>query len=132
MCLTMYLGTDEPQSVISWDRKRPGLNVSQIGRVPKWLRQAIPQRFVYQIGAETGCGCGFLHDDDEPGGHAAMASLATYLSRVATSGAVELLICWMGDEAKGADTLSISPVEIEDLDLGSTWDRPLRLSLCAN
>lgn len=46
MCLTMYLGTDEPQSVISWDRKRPGLNVSQIGRVPKWLRHEIPQRFV--------------------------------------------------------------------------------------
>ena len=88
---------------------------------------------VYEIGAHTGCGCGFLGDEDEDDRNrrSSVAALVSYLSAAAGAGEVELLVCWIGDEKKEAESLSLSPLAIGELDLSGTWDRPLRISVQA-
>ncbi len=89
---------------------------------------------LYEIGAHTGCGCGFLaeEDDDEDevlATAASRASLRTYVEDALSTGRVELLVCWIGDEGRRADASVVSPADLEEADFGAAWDRPLRFTV---
>ncbi len=75
---------------------------------------------------------GQVHEDGEESREveanaAARAALRSYVEGALSAGRVELLVCWIGDEAKPADSFSLSPAELEDADFSQAWDRPLRL-----
>jgi hypothetical protein len=89
---------------------------------------------LYEIGAHTGCGCGFLADDGddqkEKARHSvSMAGLRSLLEAATANGSAELLVCWIGDEQKPARSLAVTPAEAARLDFGSVWDQPLLLSV---
>lgn len=98
------------------------------------VRRRLRKPYYCQLGAHTGCGCGFLSDEDGEDAEqraAALAALRCFLERAVRAGDAELLVCWIGDEDKEADAISMSPSEIEALDFDSTWEKPLRISLRA-
>ncbi len=134
MCLTIYLGADQAQELVSWDPKHPGFNVSVLRTWQRKLVRRLDKPFLYEIGAHTGCGCGFLRDEDEDQRkeRSSIAALVSYLAAAAAPGPVELLVCWIGDETKEAVSLSLSAAAIEDLDLSTTWERPVRVSVQAS
>ena len=130
--MTIYLGTDDAQVSIPWDKKNPALNVAPLKR-NRVVRRRLTKPHLYEIGAHTGCGCGFLADDGddvkEAARHSAsMAGLRSLLEDATANGNAQLLVCWMGDEQKPARSLAVTPAEIATLDFGSVWDQPLLLS----
>ena len=133
VCMTIYLGTDDAQVSIPWDKKNPALNVAPLKR-NRVVRRRLTKPHLYEIGAHTGCGCGFLADDGddvkEAARHSAsMAGLRSLLEDATANGNAQLLVCWMGDEQKPARSLAVTPAEIATLDFGSVWDQPLLLSV---
>lgn len=131
MCLTIYLGADKQTEQIPWDSERPRFNVRALSG-HRSLRRRLQKPYLYEIGAHTGCGCGFLREDDDDGAHDHVASIAArsaYLTGAAAGGTVELLVCWIGDEKKEAESLDLLATEIEGLDLTRTWEKPIRVSV---
>ncbi len=90
---------------------------------------------LYEIGAYTGCGCGFLGEEDGDDEDEAVArrvsraALRRYVEDAASTGRVELLGCWIGDEALPADASVVSPAELEEADFEGAWDQPLRFTI---
>lgn len=111
----------------------PTFNVRRLGENrPVQLRLRMPH--LYEFGAHTSCGCGFLREDDDESREveataASRAALRSYVEDALATGRVELLVCWIGDEDKPADSFNLSPAELEDADFSQIWHRPLRLSV---
>src|SRR4051812_18754700 len=130
MCLTIYVGTNLPQEQRWWDKKRPAFNTDVV-HARKAARLGLSKPYVYELGAHTGCGCGFLGDDsdDEPAHLESVSALRDFLQGATETGDAEVLVCWMGDEKKDADRQTVMTSQIERLDFGEAWDRPLRLTV---
>jgi hypothetical protein len=133
VCLAIYLATDAELPVVAWDKSAPGFNV----RRPK--RKRVPGDFkteyVYEVGAHTGCACGFLMDgngsDDAEKTARSRAALRASVEQATERGAVQLLVCWIGDETKAARTLVMSPEELVSADFDCAWDQPIRIDVRA-
>jgi hypothetical protein len=131
--MTIYLATDDAQVSIPWDKANPALNVAPMKR-NRVVRRRLTKPHLYEIGAHTGCGCGFLavdgDDKQEEARHSAsMAGLRSLLESATANGNAQLLVCWIGDEQKPARSLAVTPVEVARLDFESVWDQPLLLSV---
>lgn len=131
MCLVIYLATDADLPVVAWNKAAPAFNV----RLPKRkrVRGDFKTSYVYEIGAHTGCGCGFLTDGDDSEEAVktseSRAALRSYVEQAAESGEVELLVCWIGDENKHAQTVVMRPEEIPMADFDSAWHQPVRIDV---
>lgn len=129
MCLVIYLATDAQLPV--GDETAAALSV----RLPKRkrVRAELNAAYVYEIGAHTGCGCGFLTDGDDSDEAVktseSRTALRSYVEQALQSGEVELLVCWGGDENKAARTLVMSPEQLVTADFDSAWDQPIRIEV---
>lgn len=109
MCMAVYLASDKPLRLVTWDEADPRFNVTDLTEQEAGVRQQFTKPFVYYAGAHTGCSCGFSYgqyeatdEEDERREAAARASvseLAAYLSAAAkAAGDLELYACWDGDQ----------------------------------
>lgn len=78
---------------------------------------------------------GFLTDgndsDDAEKTAASRVALRLYVEQALSRGAIELLVCWIGDENKDARALVMSPAELLWADFDSAWDQPMRIDVRA-
>ena len=134
MCLVIYLATDADLPQVAWDKNAPALNVRKPKR--KRVRGEFDAPHVYEIGAHTGCGCGFLTDGDDSAEAVktseSRAALRSFVEQALQRGEVELLVSWSGDEKKDARAMVVSPEELVDADFDSAWDQPIRIDVRAN
>jgi len=108
MCLMLYLAADKPLEMVAWDDSAPGLYVEELAAEEKRVRRNFEKPHVVYVGSHEGCGCGFKRpsQDPSPGPHLrperrSRAQLRAYLERqVARVGAIELLACRDGDQAR--------------------------------
>lgn len=134
MCLVIYLATDAQLPVVAWDKTAPAFNV----RLPKRkrVRGEFNAAHVYEIGAHTGCGCGFLTDgngsDDSVKTSESRMALRSYVEQALQGGGVELLVSWLGDEKKDARAVVMSPEELGTADFDSAWNQPIRIKVKAD
>ena len=127
MCWVLYIAADEPLPLIAWDEKSPAFNVTTLRDVDEPVRARFTRPHVAYLGAHTGCGCGFdpgqanqEHPDEARDTAAALAALADYLRTATADGrAVELYVCWSGDEALPVEqAMDITP---DALHPGMEW-----------
>lgn len=134
MCLVVYLATDAQLPVVAWDKTAPAFNVRLHKR--KRVRAEFNAGYVYETGAHTGCGCGFLTDGDDSAEatktSASREALRSYVEQALQSGEVELLVSWLGDEKKDARAVVMSPEELVTADFDSAWKQPVRIKVKAD
>jgi hypothetical protein len=110
MCLVVYLASDRPLPLISWDENARGFHVTELtGEKDEPVRVQFTQPHVYYAGSHTICGCGFNYGqdplaEDDPEELAlrarTLSAMSDYLaSAVANGGTIELFACWEGDQA---------------------------------
>lgn len=133
VCLVIYLAADVDLPVVAWDKAAPGFNVRRSKR--KRVRESLETTCVYEIGAHTGCACGFLSDGNESGDEEktaeSRAALRSYVEHAVQASRVELLVCWTGDEEEEATALALSAEDLELADFDSAWDQPMRITVYA-
>jgi len=111
MCLALYIAADRQLPLIPWDEKAPVFHVRDLSAKEQVVRPHFSKPYVYYAGAHEGCGCGFNYGRQYPeleadagelkAARESVARLSAYLSdAVAAGGAVEVLACWEGDQAK--------------------------------
>ena len=99
MCMVVYLAADSSLPLIAWDEQNPAFNVTELSEYEQSVRGQFHKPYVYYLGSYTGCSCGFSPDSNG-GAELAIKSqeaLISYVAQAATSGAVELFVCWEGD-----------------------------------
>ena len=134
MCLVVYVGSEQPQPTIPWDRQAPAVHTTIHKKARSDRRLHIAKRrlgspYVYEIGSDTGCGCGFIGDDlqseeEVQTFRTSRAALRSFVEGAAEGGGVRILACWAGDEGDEAEWLALTPGDVETLDLAKTWDKP--------
>lgn len=123
MCLELFVASDERLLLIPFDPAAPAFSTSTLWPEDQPVRRRFSKPFVYSVGAQTGCSCGFsynshdlspdlLSDPDVP--EAVKASviedcaarresvrqLKEFLgAAMQSSGSAEVFSCWAGDEA---------------------------------
>ena len=114
MCWQIYLAADHGLPVIPWNVKAPDFHVTSTSG--KQLGGQMSKRLIYRVGSHEGCACGFgVLDPAEPSdmdraGMRQLGLLADYLQTATRRGPVELLVCWIGEEARPPDErMTVSP-----------------------
>lgn len=126
MCMALYAAADTPLPEIppvGPPAPPAPLTVRALERDERAVRARFTKPYVYFLGADTGCSCGFSYDapEDPPAeSRASNRQLRRYLAAaVAQVGPVELYACWGGDEADPPDAqVRITPAYfVDDLDV---------------
>lgn len=65
MCLTVFVGSDRPLPVITFDGASPSFNAHPLGAEQEFVRRIFAKPFVYGVGASSGCGCGFDYGPED-------------------------------------------------------------------
>jgi len=123
MCLQVFVAADEPLPTIPFDSAAPAFNASTLWPEAESVRRHFSKPYIYSLGAQTGCACGFGYspDDLDPefldapdvpeevkestrADHAArreaVQQLKGYLTiTVDRCGSAEVFNCWVADEA---------------------------------
>ena len=60
----LYLASDKKLQLIPWDEKSPGFNVTALSDNEKVVMKHFTKKYLYYIGAHTGCSCGFYNNND--------------------------------------------------------------------
>ena len=131
MCLILYMAADSGVSLIPWDKANPAFHVSMPSAPgDAKVRGHFSKPHIVCLGSHEGCGCGFRHselaewfdpdpDPEEVAQRAeSMRRLGEYLAHtVGRTGAVELYLCWDGDqghEALSSEDVSCAQVQGPD------------------
>ncbi len=66
MCTMVYLASEKPLPIIPWDEEHPSFhteNVQEIDVAEKAsaVRSRFSKPFVYRLGSNQRCGCGFAY-----------------------------------------------------------------------
>jgi hypothetical protein len=107
MCYMLYLGSDAPLPVSKFDTQNPTFYISDKDGNIKHARKYFAKKYIYYVGAHTGCGCGFFYNlsGDGPDDYLITKKSATDLAEtikeaLKNSETVELLVSWAGNENK--------------------------------
>jgi hypothetical protein len=106
--MALFIAADNPLPVITWDEATPAFHVQELSEWEQAVRQQFTRRYVYFLGAHTGCSCGFAYGQMPPGtaadeseeaaGRLSVSQLQAYLATaVQQQREVELFACWEGD-----------------------------------
>jgi hypothetical protein len=101
MCLGVFLACDAELPVIPWSSASPAFNVSVLEDREAGVRNQFSKRHIYYLGSHTKCSCGFSpqEEPDEADRRPSVRALVSYLDAATAKGAVEMFVCWSGDEA---------------------------------
>lgn len=101
MCLTLYVASEAVLPLVEFIRDVPKFNVTALKDYDLAARSTIEAANVVSAGAHTGCGCGFLRDEDEDqqtsDTQADRIALQHYLEQALEAGDVDIYVCWNGD-----------------------------------
>lgn len=134
MCIMVYLASDRPLPLIAWDKEHPAfwtesLENKQGEDKAQTVRTRFSKPFLYRLGSNQGCGCGFPYSQRTYEGNydpaeleAAQKSrdgLAAYVvEALKDQDSLEIWICWAGDEVcETEDRQTICPEDFLDPDL---------------
>lgn len=108
MCLILYLGSNKPRPLIAWNESAPRFHVTDDDANAKLAAKHLKKRYVYYVGSDNGCGCGFRQENDDMIDDAEQLAsksdnqtlLWEYVSKcLENEDFIELYSCWSGDEA---------------------------------
>jgi len=112
MCLMVYLGVPQPETLIPWNNENPGFHVCEVIDAERVVHDHLSTPYVYRVGAHDGCGCGFQYgeypqyrDETAPAMRASLNALASYLARVLVqTPQIELYACWDGEQSDAVES----------------------------
>ena len=127
MCLAVYLAMDRPIPPID----EAEFSVRPLAAHEESVRRHLSRTHVSYLGSYTGCGCGFIGDDPDPGEMAArahgIAALVAYLDAQMPEIDFELFTCWEGDQVKAPQhRLRLTRSELPER---TDWSEELTLAL---
>jgi len=112
MCMMIYIATNKLLPLVPWDEQRPGFNVSELNvAYSNGVERQFKRTYIYEVGAYTGCGCGFSYgqygganEQEEAASRESVRRLSEYLfEAIKEAGALELYACWDGDQHLAPD-----------------------------
>ncbi len=66
MCMMLYLASNNPLPEIPWDEENPAFYVtSKLWEKAECIRSIFTKPYVYYLGSDQKCGCGFGYDNYE-------------------------------------------------------------------
>jgi hypothetical protein len=133
VCLAVFIGTDSAVEEIDFDGANPGFWVSRDDD-PR-ARRYLTRRHVCFAGAHERCSCAFHDDDDDPVAPGeCRRRLAAFVTELAGSGSVEVLVDYPPDEddtEQAARRRELAACDLEDpalwkelLDLTAVQEEP--------
>jgi hypothetical protein len=133
MCLAIYVGTTVELPLVAWT-DRPAFHVDAL-EGHREVRRRIDRPFLYDVGAHTGCACGFVEpapsDDEHASWSTSIDAFSEWLRGAVDGGPIEVLVCWMGDESKKATRRTVGLDTVRDVDFDAAWNQPIRLRVHA-
>ena len=102
MCFAVYIGTNEKQITSTWKQDETLLYFEEL-KDDEIVRSKFSKPFVYYVGADTGCSCGFAwevenyDDPDEQDNKKSPQALIDLIRTQTKKGDLEFYCCWEGD-----------------------------------
>ena len=103
MCYAAYIGTTEKQTISAWKQGETLLYFEEISKEDEIVKTKFTKPFVYYVGADTGCSCGFAwevenyNDPDEQDSKKSPQALIDFITTQTKKEALEFYCCWEGD-----------------------------------
>ena len=103
MCLMIYIGSDQPLTLIDWNEDNPSFSISDLTKYEKKVKTQFEFPYVYNAGSHQDCGCGFFKknkaEEALAQAHDNYLQLKTYLQNAREMGANnQIFSCWDGDQ----------------------------------
>ena len=129
--MMLFLASDKKLPFIPWDdNANQNLIVIELDETNKSVMKQFTKKFVYDIGAYEGCGCGFKfgifepEDDDdkeaEAAGRRSVEELFNYLRKnMNRDDKIELYHCWAGDEGNNPEQIIL--INLSEFTLGNSF-----------
>lgn len=131
MCVMTFIASDKELPTIEWNNEVPDFYVHNLKEPDygyKEIRSILCKRYLYNVGAHTGCGCGFSYGIYEPldeddiqedlKGKSSVNKLFQYIrENLQICDSIELFSCWAGNEGvnpKSTYELNINQIELSD------------------
>jgi hypothetical protein len=131
VCMMLFLASDKRLPTIPWDNcAKQNIMVSELDERDNLVIKHFTKKFIYDIGAFEGCGCGFqfgiIESEDEEdrvaeaSGRESVEELFHYLREHINSGEIaEVYSCWAGDE--GCNTEHRTLINLREFKLGDKF-----------
>lgn len=103
MCLAVYIGTNQEQATSSWVQHETLLYLAELSEVDEIVKTKFTKTYVYYVGAETGCSCGFaweveyFNDPEEQEYKKSPQQLIDFIATLTEKESIEFYSCWEGD-----------------------------------
>lgn len=131
VCTMVYLASDRPLPTKAWDKDHPAFYSEFLDSIHgadkiRVVRSRFSKPFVFRLGSNQGCGCGFAYQewtyegDYDPAeldaAKKSRESLAAYLeTALSDQESLEIWICWAGDEhCETEDRHTVCPEDFLD------------------
>ena len=138
MCMVLYVAVDDPIPLVEWNAENPAFHVR---RAPAGEDEIVRHHFtkphIYEVGAHTGCACGFSYGQyevrdaadrvEDASARESVHALRRYISALIEQGMeVEIFACWDGDQQHPAEQqLEVSPAFFD----GDIFELPEKMAL---
>lgn len=102
MCFAVYIGTNEKQTTSTWKQDETLLYLEEL-KGDEIVKEKFSKPFVYYVGADTGCSCGFawevenFDDPDEQDNKKSPQALIDFIATQTKKEDLEFYCCWEGD-----------------------------------
>ena len=113
MCPYLLIASDVPLANVAWDPEDPGFNVTPLPDTERQYYRHLTKRYVYRVGAWTGCACGFGYgtlpidsderQQEEDDARASVDALRRYITQAIEASAIEVFTCWAGEQDSELD-----------------------------
>ncbi len=133
MCIMVYLSSGRQLPTIKWNNEAPDFYVTELKDTDdgyKEIRSILTQKYLYNIGAHTGCGCGFYYGVYQPfnaediqedlKGRSSVNKLFQYIkANLKNHDSIELFTCLAGNE--GVSPKKTYELCIDQINLGDCF-----------
>jgi hypothetical protein len=103
MCFAVYIGSNQKLETSSWIENETVLNFQDLSNDDEIVKGKFTKPYVYYVGADTGCSCGFawevedFNDPDEQDSKKSPQALIDFIKSQTRIEDIELYCCWEGD-----------------------------------
>lgn len=103
MCFAVYIGTNQKQTTTTWTENETLLYLEELSKDDEIVKTKFTKAYVYYVGADTGCSCGFawdvedFNDPDEQDDKKSPQKLIDFLDELTKTEDIEFYCCWEGD-----------------------------------
>ena len=110
MCFAVYIGTNEKQKTDDeWIKGQTEIYFQELSVDEEVVKQKFTKPFIYYVGADTGCSCGFAldvenFDDPEQDNKKSPQKLINFIATQTKKEDIEFYCCWEGDWNEPVET----------------------------